>query len=301
MSEKILLMDGNYILRRSFYGVPELKTSKGFPTNAIKGTLNTILYTLDNYKPDKFIMVYDYPAPTFRHLMYNSYKATREETPEEFKKQRGLVDTVISLMGFTVIQKAGYEADDIIGTIAKTESANGNEVMLYSADHDMFQLIDSNISQIIPGHMNQPDTIWTPQDVKNKHSVTPEQFVYVKALMGDKSDNIPGVTGIGPKTAEKLIAEYGNLECVYSHLADIKSKSIADKLSDSWENVMLSYTLVRIKKDVPLLEITETGLNKTCGVIPENKLNDSSRSMLELLEMKSIISVLENGSIVRVD
>lgn len=295
--EKIFLLDGNYILRRSFYGVPELRTSRGFPTNAIKGTLNTIFYIKETYHPDKIIAAYDTRKPTFRHLMYNGYKATRDPAPEDFLLQYSVIQMVLNSMNIFTINKAGFEADDIIGTIASEESAKGNQIIIYSADHDMLQLVNNNVSLLVPEMSNHPETIWTPQTVKDMYDVTPEQFIDVKALMGDKSDNIPGALGIGPKTACKLVSEYGGLLDIYKNLNNVKSKSTAAKLYGSWDNIMLSYSLVKIKKDVVFSDIE---LPESAGEIPQNMLNDTSRCMLELYELKSIISVLKNGSIVRV-
>lgn len=290
--KNIMIFDGNYILRRSFYGVPELKTSKGFPTNAIKGALNTILYMKEKYSPDELIIAFDTAKPTFRHLMYNGYKATRDPAPEEFKIQRQAIVPILKTMNICVIEKEGYEADDIIGTISTIESKAGNKVNIISADHDLLQLCNGLVSLVVP---NNPEDIWTPIEIMNEYSVTPKQFIDVKTLMGDKSDNIPGAAGIGPKTASKLIHKYGNLFNIYMNISDIESnmskgKSISTCLINSEDNILLSKILATIKTDV---ELDAYNAN-----VSDNMLNEISEQILGLYELNSIISILKNGNIV---
>ena len=287
--ETVFLFDGNYILRRSFYGVPELKTASGFPINAIKGTLNQILYIKNTYKPEKMIVAYDSNKPTFRHMMYNEYKSTREAAPEDFIKQYSVVSEILGIMGISVVKKEGYEADDIIGTIAKKESEKGNKVYIVSADHDMLQLINQNVFLYVPA--NNTQTIWTEQEVFNVYGVTPKQFTDVKALMGDKSDNIPGILGIGEKTACKLIAQYGSLMGIYTSIKDISNKRVMAKLINGWKDVFLSRALIEIKQDVQLGEYD--------GRVPDDMLNNISRRVLEIYELESVINILEKGGIVR--
>ena len=195
-------------------------------------------------------------------------------------------------MNICVIEKEGYEADDIIGTISTIESKAGNKVNIISADHDLLQLCNDLVSLVVP---NNPEDIWTPAEIMNEYSVTPKQFIDVKALMGDKSDNIPGAAGIGPKTASKLIHKYGNLFNIYMNISDIESnmskgKSISTCLINSEDNILLSKILATIKTDV---ELDAYNAN-----VSDNMLNEISEQILGLYELNSIISILKNGNIV---
>ena len=290
MNKKVLIFDGNYILRRSFYGVAaDLHTPTGFPTNAIKGSLNIILNYINKYAPDQTIIAYDVRKPTFRHLMYNQYKAQRTPAPEEFIKQREMMPYILKMMGLCVIEKEGYEADDIIGTIAKKESNLCNQVYIISADHDLLQLCDHNISLIVP---NTPEEIWTPKEILAKYKVTPQEFIEVKALQGDSSDNIPGAEGIGPVTASKLISEYKTIFNIYMNIDKINGNKIKNSLINCQKEILMSRMLVQIKTDVQLDEYDDS--------MPKDMLNDTSLFVLEQYGLNSIINILKNGTIVRI-
>ena len=204
---KLVLIDGHSILNRAFYGVPELTNSEGLHTNAVYGFLNIMFKILEEEKADHLAVAFDLKEPTFRHKMYADYKGTRKPMPEELREQVPLMKEVLTAMGVPIMTMAGYEADDILGTLAKRNQADGVEVSVVSGDRDLLQLADKHIKIRIPktsrGQTEVKD--YYPEDVKREYQVTPEEFIDVKALMGDASDNIPGVPSIGEKTATSLI------------------------------------------------------------------------------------------------
>lgn len=205
--EKLVLIDGHSILNRAFYGVPGLTNSEGLHTNAVYGFLNILFKLLEEEKPGYLAVAFDLKAPTFRHTMYDAYKGTRKPMPEELHEQVPLMKEVLTAMGIPIFTREGYEADDILGTVAKKAQAAGMEVTVVSGDRDLLQLSDAHIKISIPKTSRGTTEVHTyyPEDVKREYQVTPEQFIDVKALMGDTSDNIPGVPSIGEKTATNLI------------------------------------------------------------------------------------------------
>ena len=222
--EKLVLIDGHSILNRAFYGVPNLTNSEGLHTNAVYGFLNILFKVLDEEKADYLAVAFDLKAPTFRHKMFDAYKGTRKPMPEELHEQVPLMKEVLTAMGVPILTKEGYEADDILGTIAKREQKDGYEVTILSGDRDLLQLSDTHIRICLPKTSRGTTEVhnYYPEDVIREYQVTPEQFIEVKALMGDQSDNIPGVPSIGEKTATNLIVQYQNLENIYAHLDEVK-------------------------------------------------------------------------------
>lgn len=221
---KLVLIDGHSILNRAFYGVPELTNSEGLHTNAVYGFLNIMFKILEEEKPDHLAVAFDLKEPTFRHKMYADYKGTRKPMPEELREQVPLMKEVLAAMCVPILTMAGYEADDILGTIAKRCQAEGEEVSVVSGDRDLLQLADTHIKIRIPKTSRGTTEIhdYYPEDVKREYQVTPTEFIDVKALMGDTSDNIPGVPSIGEKTATNLIVAYGSIENAYAHLDEVK-------------------------------------------------------------------------------
>ena len=254
--KKLLVIDGNSILNRAFYGVKLLSNKNGLYTNAIFGMINIINKQLESVKPDYAAVAFDLKAPTFRHKMYDAYKAGRHAMPDELRVQFPYAKRVLNEMGFAVLEKEGYEADDILGTLAKRAEENGVEAFVLTGDRDSLQLITDKTTVLLA---TNKDTLTMDRNAFfEKYGVDASQFVDVKALMGDSSDNIPGVAGVGEKTALKLISDFGSLDNIYANLPSDKiGKSVNVKLAENKENAYLSKTLAQICTDVPLDETLE--------------------------------------------
>ena len=254
MSKKLVLIDGHSILNRAFYGVPELTNSEGLHTNAVYGFLNILFKLLDEEKPDALAVAFDLSAPTFRHKMYDAYKGTRKGMPEELKEQVPVMKQVLQSMQVLIMEKEGYEADDILGTMAKRAEKEGYEVSLVSGDRDLLQIASEHIKIRIPktkGNRTEIEDYYAA-DVMDKYQVTPLQFIELKALMGDASDNIPGVPKVGEKTATGLMVEYGSLDNIYEHVEEITKKSIKQSLIDNKDLAYLSLKLATICIDAEI-------------------------------------------------
>lgn len=248
MSEKIVLIDGHSILNRAFYGIPDLTNAAGLHTNAVYGFLNILFKILDEEKPDYLTVAFDVHAPTFRHKMYAQYKGTRKPMAEELREQVPVIKKMLTAMGIRIVEKEGYEADDILGTISRMAQEAGLSVSVVSGDRDLLQLATERVKIRIPKTKRTGTEIedYYAADVLERYQVTPEQFIDVKALMGDASDNIPGVPGIGEKTATNLIVAYGSIENAYDHLEEIKPKRAKENLKEYYELAQLSKTLASI-------------------------------------------------------
>lgn len=281
MKKKLLAVDGNSILNRAFYGVRPLSTKDGFPTNALYGTVNMITKQIEALSPDYRVVAFDLKAPTFRHKMYDAYKAGRRPMPEELALQMPVAKELLTALGFTVLELEGYEADDILGTLARMCEENGCDAYLMTGDKDSFQLISPDVHVLYAGNH---DTIDMDEAAFfAKYGVVSSQFVDVKALMGDSSDNIPGVAGIGEKGALKLISEYGNLEGIYEALPSAKHPpSLRAKLENGRESAFFSRELATICREVPL-PITLDALE--CSGIRE----DEARKFFLRLEFSAFI------------
>ena len=249
--KRMLVIDGNSILNRAFYGVRPLTTKDGFPTNALYGLVNMVRKQTEALGADGLAVAFDLKAPTFRHRMYDAYKAGRRPMPEELAQQLPVAKELLAAMGFHVLELEGYEADDILGTVSAMCDGAGIPCRLMTGDRDSLQLISDNTHILLATNTDTVDT--DRAAFREKYGVDPEQFVDVKALMGDSSDNIPGVPGIGEKTALKLIATYGSLDGVYEALPTAKeTPSVLRKLTEGRESAYLSQTLARICRTVPL-------------------------------------------------
>lgn len=251
MREKLVLIDGHSILNRAFYGVPDLSNASGLHTNAVYGFLNILFKLLDEEKPDYLAVAFDVKAPTFRHELYKEYKGTRKPMPEELRQQVPVMKEVLSAMGICIMEQAGLEADDILGTLAKKAEQEGMEVSLVSGDRDLLQIATSHIKIRIPKTKGARTEIedYYAQDVLEKYQVTPVQFIELKALMGDTADNIPGVPKVGEKTATSLMVEYGSIEQIYAHVEEISKNSIRESLKENRRLAELSKVLATIKTD----------------------------------------------------
>ncbi len=250
-NRKLVLIDGHSILNRAYYGVPNLTNAQGLHTNGIYGFLNILFKILEEEKPDFLAVAFDVHAPTFRHQMYEAYKGTRKPMPEELVEQVPVMKEVLKAMNVVMVEREGLEADDILGTLAKAAAAEGIQVSLISGDRDLLQIADTRIKIRIPKTKSGRTQIedYYPEDVEAAYHVTPQQFIDLKALMGDTSDNIPGVPKVGEKTATELMVQFGSLENIYAHVEEISKKSIREYLKANRELADLSKALATIKTD----------------------------------------------------
>ena len=254
MSKKIVLIDGHSILNRAFFGVPPLTNSEGLHTNAVYGFLNIMFKILDEEKPDYLTVAFDRSEPTFRHQMFNAYKGTRKPMAQELREQVPVMKEVLQAMGIKIVEMPGYEADDLLGTIAGMAEVQGMDVSIISGDRDLLQLATEKVKIRIPKTKRTGTEIedYYAADVVERYQVTPKEFIDVKALMGDSSDNIPGVPGIGEKTATNLIVAYKSIENAYAHLEEITPKRAKTNLEEHYDMAQMSKTLATIEVHVPI-------------------------------------------------
>ena len=258
--EKFLIIDGNSILNRAFYGLgaARMVTAEGLHTNAIFGFLNIYYMIMEKFEPDYVAVAFDLKAPTFRHKMYSEYKGTRKGMPDELKEQVPIIKEVLLAMNIKIFELEGYEADDILGTIASLNDNNTQKnihTYILTGDRDSYQLISSKTSIIFPSNKGSKTdyTVYTPELLKEEKNIEPYQVVDVKSLMGDSSDNIPGVKGIGEKTAYSLIEKYTTMENIYKNIDTLDaSAKVVEKLKTDEEMAKLSYTLATINRQVPI-------------------------------------------------
>ena len=248
MREKIVLIDGHSILNRAFYGVPDLTNAEGLHTNAVYGFLNIMFKILDEEQPEYLTVTFDVHAPTFRHKMYADYKGTRKPMAEELRQQVPVIKDVLRAMNIEIIEKEGLEADDLLGTISCMCETEGMDVSILSGDRDTLQLATEHVKIRIPKTKQGKTEVedYNAGDVKEKYGVTPKEFIDVKALMGDTSDNIPGVPGVGEKTATKIIQDYHSIENAYEHADELKPPRASRNLKEYWEQAKLSKVLATI-------------------------------------------------------
>lgn len=282
--KKILIIDGHSILNRAYYGLPDLTNYEGKHTNAVLGFLNIIFKIMEEEQPDHMCVAFDVNQPTFRHLQYAEYKGTRKPMPEELREQVPLMKEVLAAMHILTVEKGGYEADDIIGTLSRTAQKEDYQVVIISGDRDLLQLATDRILVRIPKTKATGTTIenYYASDVEAEYGVTPTQFIDVKGLMGDTSDNIPGVPGIGKVTAAKIIAEYGSIENAIAHLDRIKPEKARKNLEDYQEQALLSKELATIKLDCELdVSFEDAGI--------ADMFNDEAYRLFKKLEFKSLL------------
>lgn len=248
---KIVLIDGHSILNRAFFGLPDLTNAEGLHTNAVYGFLNIMFKILEEEKPEYLTVAFDVHAPTFRHKMFEAYKGTRKPMAEELRQQVPLMKEVLHAMGIRTIEQEGLEADDLLGTLSKRCEQMGMEVVIISGDRDLLQLATDHVEIRIPKTKRTGTEIenYYAADVKEKYQVTPTEFIDVKALMGDTSDNIPGVPGVGEKTATKIIVEYGSIENAYEHASELKPPRASKNLVEYWDQAQMSKVLATINVD----------------------------------------------------
>lgn len=285
MSKKVLLIDGHSILNRAFYGVPMLTNSEGLHTNGIYGFLNIMFKALDEEQAEYLVVAFDLSAPTFRHKMFDAYKGTRKPMPQELHEQVPVLKEALQSMGIQIMSKEGFEADDILGTLGHLCEEKGYDVTIISGDRDLLQLATKKVKISIPktkANRTQVENYYE-DDVLKTYQVTPTQFIDLKALMGDSSDNIPGVPGIGEKTATKIITTYGSIENAHEHAEDIKPARASNNLQEHYDMAVMSKELATIDVHVPLEIIVEEATL-------ENVYCDESYQMMKRLEFKNILN-----------
>ncbi len=250
--DNMLLIDGNSLINRAFYALPPLTNAKGEPTQAVYGFTTMLIKAIEDYKPKYIAVAFDLKAPTFRHLKYDGYKATRKGMPEELAVQLPILKELLKLMNISIVEKQGFEADDIIGTLAADDS-----VMTYiiTGDRDSLQLIGKTTRVVLTKRGITDTVVLDEAKLMEDFALTPRQVIDYKSLAGDSSDNIPGVPGVGDKTALNLISRYSDLGGVYSHIDEIGGK-LGERLRAGEQSALLSYELATIKTDVPLEEKT---------------------------------------------
>lgn len=291
MAEKIMLIDGNSIVNRAFYGVPLLTNGEGRYTNGVYGFLNILFKLLDEEQPDYLAVAFDLHAPTFRHRTFDGYKGTRKGMPEELREQMPLLKEVLQTMHIPIFEQEGFEADDILGTLSALAEKNGIVPVVVSGDRDLLQLAGETLKVRIPktkGGRTETEDYYAA-DVQAKYGVTPAEFIDMKALMGDASDNIPGVPGIGEKTAAKIITQYHDIETAIAHAAEIKPKKASENLAAYQEQARLSKFLATIVRDMPLewdKEILKIG----------DMFNQTAYELVKRLEFKSMFSRFEGSA-----
>lgn len=289
--KKLLILDSNSLMNRAFYALPPLTNSDGINTNAIYGFINMLFKMKEEVNPDAIIATFDLKAPTFRHKEYSEYKAGRNKMPPELAEQFPIIKELFKFMGIKIFEIEGFEADDLIGTVSKFAENNNTEVAIVTGDKDALQLASDSTKVIITKKGVSETAVYDRKTFIDEFEVTPNQFIDVKGLMGDKSDNIPGVPGVGEKTAFKLIKEYGSVEEVINNIDNIPGKKLKENLENNVEQAIFSKKLATIMREVPI-DLTLDDINLS------GKENISEiKKMLIKLEMKSILSKFKDDTV----
>ncbi len=275
---KLLLVDGSALLHRAYHAYPPLRSKSGKIVGAVYGVVSMLVSALESQDPSHVVVAWDLPKPTFRHTLYIGYKAQRKKAEPEMVEQIPSVYTAIEAMGLIQISQEGYEADDIIGTLSAESEM---EVVILTGDQDLMQLVTDKVSLLLPPRGKVPAMLYGPEQVVEKYKVSVSQFVDYKALVGDPSDNIPGVRGIGPKGAVKLLSKYQSLDGIYENLEKIGG-TLQTKLKEAKESAYLSQELSRIVIDMKIKEKPEV-------MEYEGLVRDELRSTLEELNFQSLI------------
>ncbi len=285
MGSKIVLIDGHSILNRAFYGLPDLTNAEGLHTNAVYGFLTIMFRILEEEKPEYLTVAFDVHAPTFRHEMYAGYKGTRKPMADELRQQVPVIKEVLHAMGIRTVEQAGLEADDLLGTLSRRCEEQGMEVSVISGDRDLLQLATEHVKIRIPktkqGRTEVED--YYAKDVRERYQVTPKEFIDLKALMGDASDNIPGVPSIGEKTATKIIVEYHSIEEAYAHVDEVKPPRASKALKEHWDMAVMSKELatINVTADFPY-ELSEAELG--------NIYTEEAYAYFKKLQFKNLLS-----------
>ena len=287
--EKIVLIDGHSILNRAFYGIPVLTNAEGLHTNAVYGFLNIMFKILDEEQADYLAVAFDLKAPTFRHKMYAEYKGTRKPMPQELHEQVPVMKEMLTAMGIPLMMLEGYEADDLLGTVSLAMEERGLEVSILSGDRDLLQLASDHTRVRIPKTKRTGTEIedYYGADVLERCQVTPAQIIDLKALMGDASDNIPGIPGVGEKTAAKIIGEYKTVENAYEHVEEIRPNKAKESLKNHYDLALLSKKLATIDRHSPFeLKLEDARIG--------NLYTDAALELCKKLEFKQMLSRFEH-------
>ncbi len=278
---KLLLIDGNNILFRAFYAIRLLTNKKGQFTNALTGFMNTYLRVMKEEQPDLVATAFDTHAPTFRHEMYDGYKGTRNKAPDELIGQMPVIRELLAALGVTIIEKDGYEADDIIGTLSRAAAEQSMDCVIMTGDRDSFQLINDSVTVRYPS--TKGDVLYTPEKINEVYGVTPREMLEVKTLMGDSSDNIPGVAGIGEKTALSLIGKYHTVQYIYDNIDTIEvTNGVRAKLINGKDSAVLSRKLAEIDLHAPVSED-----------LSQYRLGEATERASEILTEMEMFSILK--------
>lgn len=281
---KLLLIDGNSIMNRAFYGIRLLSNKKGVFTNALTGFLNIYMKLVKEENPDRIAAAFDLKSPTFRHKMYTEYKAGRHKMPDELAMQMPLIKDILRALGVKIVECEGFEADDIIGTLSRVCSEKGGECLISTGDRDSFQLVGEHVTVRLAA--NKEDVFYTPEKIREVYGVAPREMLEVKALMGDSSDNIPGVAGVGEKTALSLVQKYHTVDYIYQHIDEIEiTPSIRKKLEAGKDSAELSRKLGEICLTAPISE------NLDDYIVGEGD-KETAKGILQELEMNSAVKKL---------
>ena len=282
----LLLVDGNALVHRAFHALPPLTTSRtGEMVNAVYGFANTLFKVVGTLKPSHWAIAYDYPGPTFRHALYQQYKAQRPPTPEELKSQIRRVHELTAALGMPAFELEGYEADDLLGTLAVKAGEQGIDAAILTGDRDLLQVVRPGITVLLPGRNFSDAVTYDGAAVEARFGVRPDQLTAFKALVGDPSDNIPGVTGVGDKTAAKLLSQFDGLDSLYAHLPEIGPKRLHALLEASQEQADISQRLATIVTDVPLTLSLD-------DCLVGNYDRDRALALLKEFEFNSLVSRL---------
>lgn len=285
MENKLVLIDGNSIINRAFYGVPDLTNKEGLHTNAIYGFLNIMFKIMEEEEPSHMLVAFDRKAPTFRHKMYEEYKGTRKPMPEELREQVPVLKDVLQAMNIMIFSQEGIEADDILGTMARKGEKEGFDVSVVSGDRDLLQLATDKIKVRIPKTKGGKTLVedYNTAQVIEKYGVTPLQIIDLKGLMGDSSDNIPGVPGVGEKTAVKILTMFGTVENAIAHVEEITPNRAREAVKNNIPLAKMSKTLATIKTDCKL------GISMEQCLV-EDMYNEKAYHLIQTLDIKSILN-----------
>jgi DNA polymerase-1 len=289
---KLVLIDGNAIIHRAFHALPPLNNKDGLPTNAVYGFFMMVLKIVEDLQPEYLVVCFDKAAPTFRKQLYSGYQATRPKMSDDLSPQFGIIHKALDRAKIVHFEVDGYEADDLIGTISKEAKAKDLQTIIVSGDRDLLQLVNSHVLMLAPIVGMTKMTLFDEIKVREKYGLEPWQIVDYKALVGDASDNYPGVTGIGPKTASGLLSKYQTLEGVYENLIEL-TPQIQEKLANDAEQAALAKKLATIVLDAPVkFEEKDAETSKID--------NSALRKVFEELNFKSLLGKVSKEPIVKI-
>ena len=286
---KLLLLDGNSLTYRAFFALPtDMATAGGQVTNAVFGFTSMLINLVKDHQPDSIVAAFDRPEKTFRHERIPTYKANRDEAPDILRQQMGLVREVVDALGVVAVDLAGYEADDIIATLAEQAKARGDDVVIVTGDRDTYQLVEDPHVKVLYNRRGVSDyAFYDEAGILERTGVTPELYPQYAALRGDPSDNLPGVPGVGEKTAAKLITTYGGIDGIYEHL-DAQTPKLRASLAEHEERVRENAQVMLLQRDVPV----EVDLD---DAVLAPKMAEVKR-LFEFLEFRSLLDRLQRGA-----